>query len=181
MNRLVASMLLLALSQTAWAQDEAERERIRSERARIEAAFAEQEKACYSRFAVNDCIDDARARRRAGLADLRRQEVSLNDQERKRKADERLREVQERQAEQARRQQAAPAPAPASVPPPAARPAPRPQPATPRQPDAPPAPDTRENLRRHQERLEEAQERKGRVEQRAAERNKPSRPLPVPP
>lgn len=44
-----------------------------------------------------------------------------------------------------------------------------------------PAPDTRDNLRRYQARIEEAQERKGKVEQRAAERKKPVRPLPVPP
>lgn len=78
----------------------AERERIRGERAAAEAGFAEAQKACYSRFAVHDCIDAARRARNATLAGLRAQELSLNEAERKRKAAERLRELEERQSPQ---------------------------------------------------------------------------------
>lgn len=185
MKRLLCLLLLgLAGAATAQVDADAERDRISAERARVEAAFIEREKACYGKFAVNDCIDAARALRREAVADLRRQEILLNDAQRKRKADERLRELEERKAEQARRPasaaapQAGPAPAPAA-PRPArpAQPSPRKEPAA----STPPAPDTRDNLRRYQARIEEAQERKGKVEQRAAERKKPVRPLPVPP
>jgi colicin import membrane protein len=46
--------------------------------------------ACYQRFAVNDCLLDSRRARREVMADLRRQEVSLNDAQRKRRAAEQL-------------------------------------------------------------------------------------------
>ncbi len=72
------------LAPTAAAQ-QAGRERIGSERAAVDAAFKKQEAACYQVFAVNDCLAQATARKRETLADLRRQEISLNDAERKRK------------------------------------------------------------------------------------------------
>lgn len=76
----------------------AERERIRGERAAAEAGFAEAQKSCYGRFAVHDCIDAARRARNATLAGLRAQELSLNEAERKRKAADRLRELDQRQS-----------------------------------------------------------------------------------
>jgi hypothetical protein len=75
-----------------------QRARIAFDRAEVEANFKTQEKACYSKFAVNDCLSAARAVRREALADLRRQEVSLNDADRKRKGAERQREIEERSA-----------------------------------------------------------------------------------
>lgn len=87
-----------------------ERARLSRERARIEAEYQSQERACYARFAVSDCVGKANARRRQGLADLRRQEVALNDMERKRKAMERHRAVQEREEEKERATAAKPAP-----------------------------------------------------------------------
>lgn len=178
MKRLLA-FLLLGFAAAASAQDAGvERERITAERAKVEAAFGEQEKACYGKFSVNDCVDAARGKRRQALADLRRQEIHLNDAQRKRKADERLRELEQRKAEQPQR------PPPSA--PEAQAPAPKlsrpPQPSARKEPkvSAPP-PDTRENLRRYQARMEEAQERRGKVEQRAAERKKVANPLPVPP
>ena len=68
----------------------AEHERIRQERDREQAQFAVLEKQCYTRFAVNDCLIEVRARRREVLGDLRRQEISLNDAQRKRRAAEQI-------------------------------------------------------------------------------------------
>ena len=62
-----------------------EQARITSERQRIEQRFADEEAACFQKFAVTDCRDASRARRRVDMADLRRQEIALNDAERKRK------------------------------------------------------------------------------------------------
>lgn len=71
-------------------QDAVERERIRQTRATQQAQFTAQEAQCYSRFAVNDCLIAVRAHRREILADLRRQEISLNDAQRKRRGAEQL-------------------------------------------------------------------------------------------
>lgn len=63
----------------------AEHARIEAERQQIEKRFADEEAGCFQKFAVTDCRDASRARRRVEMADLRRQEISLNDAERKRK------------------------------------------------------------------------------------------------
>ncbi len=79
------------------AQREAvERERIRQTRAAEQSQFTAQEVECYRRFAVNDCLADVRSRRREVLGDLRRQEISLNDAQRKRRAAEQLLRSDER-------------------------------------------------------------------------------------
>lgn len=63
----------------------AERGRISAERREAEAAYARAQAGCYGKFAVNDCLNEAKARRREAMSDLRRQEISLNDQERRHK------------------------------------------------------------------------------------------------
>lgn len=180
---------LLALCGAAQAQDAAtdaaERARIGAERSRAEAEFSAAEQACYAKFAVNDCISKARARLRTVLADLRRQEVGLNDAERRRRAADRLREIESRQA-----QQPAPSNSQAQIRPPEPPSAPRqpaaasssPAPAAevaPREPKAPADPQA--NARRQQQRIDEARAHKEEVLRRAAERTGPARPLPVPP
>ena len=95
--------LLLALPALSGAQestDTAELARIDAQRDRAETEFASQERACYARFAVNDCIETARKRRRDAMAELRRQEIAINDAERRRRAAARVRELEARQAEQ---------------------------------------------------------------------------------
>ena len=84
--------------------DAAERLRIARERSAAEATFAREESACYARFAVNECRERALAVRRNSLADLRRQEVALNDQQRKRKAAQQVQEVEARSRDIVRRQ-----------------------------------------------------------------------------
>jgi len=81
--------------QTA-ARDAAERERILRTRAAALEEFMAQERDCYNRFAVYDCLTEVRVRQRATLTDLRRQEVSLSDARRKRRAAEQLLRSDER-------------------------------------------------------------------------------------
>ena len=78
------------IEDTITQQDAVERERIRQTRASQQARFIAQEAGCYARFAVNDCLIEVRAHRRELLADLRRQEILLNDAQRKRRGAEQL-------------------------------------------------------------------------------------------
>jgi colicin import membrane protein len=177
----------------------AERSRIAAVRAEAQARYAAEEKACYVRFAVTDCVNEARARRRDALAVVRQQELALNDAERRRRTAQRLRELEERAAErrQHEAQQRAKAPAEhkerqeresraadkaaerqAREAAPPRQPAPVQRPAGPAVSPA----EAARNAADHNERVQEAQARKERVLKRAAERDKPSvKPLPVPP
>jgi colicin import membrane protein len=74
----------------------AERQRINMERARRQTAFNEDAAACYKKFAVNACLGEVNDRRREALADLKRQEALINDQERKIKGEEQLRKIEEK-------------------------------------------------------------------------------------
>ena len=102
MKKLLFWIAAACLVQVALAQDAedpaAARAHISAERSQVEAAFRLQEKGCYSKFAVNDCLKAARAQRRETLADLKRQETSLNDADRKRKGAERQRALEEKAA-----------------------------------------------------------------------------------
>lgn len=113
---LAASLLAgLAQAQHDAASVAAERARIARERELVEAEFKSEEKACYAKFAVNDCLAAAKAKRRQAAGNLRRQEIALNDAERKRKAMQRAAALEERAGAQ-RAPQAAPARQPASRP-----------------------------------------------------------------
>jgi colicin import membrane protein len=59
---------------------------IAAQRDTVNATFSLQQKACYQFFSVNACLDEAKQTQRDALADLKRQEISLNDADRKRKA-----------------------------------------------------------------------------------------------
>jgi hypothetical protein len=69
---------------------------ISTERSRLEAAFAVEDSACYKKFLVNNCLDNVNVRRRETLADLRRQEVVLNDAARKAKAADQLQKIEDK-------------------------------------------------------------------------------------
>lgn len=71
-----------------------ERLRISQERSYHEAVFSRVEVACYRRFGVSDCLREARKNRRNALDELRRQEIILNDEERKLKGSEALQRIQ---------------------------------------------------------------------------------------
>jgi hypothetical protein len=197
MNKLLLPGLLAVLAAVAGAQptDQAERARISAERTRAEARFEEAQKACYGKFAVNDCLARAQAQRREVLADLRRQEVSLNDADRRRRSAERMQEVESRQSADKQRQRAEAAAhaqeqqrtrqergaSKARKAEEAASSASDRRAKGAREPKQQDRPDTDENLRRHQERLEDAQEHRAKVEKRAADSKKNVKPLPVPP
>lgn len=91
--------LASAQTETAAAQDrtmDAERAKISAERARRDADFLAEDAACYRKFAVNSCLSDVSARRRRAMEDLRRQEISLNDEERKIRGVEQIRRTEEK-------------------------------------------------------------------------------------
>ena len=102
MKHLVLLMCWILLAPNARAQsgeeientfrlrEQAERERIRQTRSSEQGLFTGQEAQCYARFAVNDCLIEVRARRRQVLGDLRRQEILLNDVQRKRRGADQL-------------------------------------------------------------------------------------------
>lgn len=210
MKKSLIGMAMLAIWPVALAQapegEASARARIEAERSQAEARYAAEEKACFARFAVNDCQNEARVRRRAVLADLRRQEVSLNDAERRRKSVQKLREIEERSSPEKQRQadeqqakalaeqqereahaaekaagrKTAAAPSAAKSP---ERPFRDPRKkAMQKTPNERQSPNTAEKRKSFEGRLEEAQARKGRIEKRLAERNKTApKPLPVPP
>jgi hypothetical protein len=92
-------------------------------RAQAEAAYAASEQACYARFFVTNCLDEAREKRRAAVAGLRAIEVEAERYKRRAEVDQRDRELAEAQkkfAEEEASAAAAPAPAPREVPPVAA-------------------------------------------------------------
>lgn len=91
----LAALCVVATAQpvapdTVAVREAAEHVRIRKERDEAQARFKTQDVQCYQRFAVNDCLGEVRAQRRVVLAELRRQEILLNDTQRKRRAAEQL-------------------------------------------------------------------------------------------
>lgn len=203
-------LLSLATSLRALAADPvqdvaAERARIASERNRAEAVFQAEQKACYGRFAVAGCIEEAKVRRREVLADLRRQEIALNDAERKARSADRMRQLEQKQSEEARRQADAAASGQArrasreqraqdkavkaeaaaakegTGTPRAPRPARQAKAGAARAHEPTQQPDTEDSRRKYDERQRQAQEHKATVQEREAGRKKQSQPLPVPP
>jgi len=195
----VAFLALLSSAALAQPLDEgAERQRIQTERAAAEQRFVEAQKACRSKFAVNDCVAEARRVHSATVSELKRQERVLNDADRKRRAAERQKEIDERhsaaqeQADAQRREKAladqkerdARAAEKASQRLPDGSVAPQ---GTPRKPPAPKAdgitPDeAARNRADYEQRVQDAQKHRQDVEERNAQRTKPpAADLPPPP
>jgi len=104
---LLGSALAQPEVDTGQLERNAERARITAERQRIEATFKANEAICFRKFFANACRDKLLPPYRAALADLRRQEVLMNEVERKISAadqllknEERLSLQREKQAEQ---------------------------------------------------------------------------------
>ncbi len=114
MNKLLLAALLSLSSPWVAAQApasgapafsvDAERTRIGADRARLEAGFLAEDAACYKRFAVNKCLAEVNVRRREAMADLRRQEIELNDLDRRARAAEQLRKTEEKSSPQSLRE-----------------------------------------------------------------------------
>jgi hypothetical protein len=100
---ILSGLAAMALHPLAWSQQDTSQgpEQVAAERLRIEqqrqiatVELNAQEQACQSKFVVTSCVQDVGRRRIAMLADLKRQEASLNDAERrKRGAEQRARSV----------------------------------------------------------------------------------------
>jgi len=81
-------------------QRELQRAQIRAERQTLQAQRTQEEAACYQQFAVHDCLNRVAVKAREAEGRLRRQELQINDEERREKAADRLRSIDERQQEQ---------------------------------------------------------------------------------
>ncbi len=100
MKTFAITLLLTLLDGLAVAQTGAlngqQRAAISAERSRLEAGFLTEDAACYKKFAVNSCLGKVNTKRREAMADLRRQEILLNDEERRIKGEEQIRKTQEK-------------------------------------------------------------------------------------
>ena len=106
MKNLPVVLLLTLLSEFAFAQNSElsgeagtigiQRMAISTERSRLEAGFLSEDAACYKKFAVNSCLGKVNSRRREVMVDLRRQEIFLNDEERRIKGEKQIRKTQEK-------------------------------------------------------------------------------------
>ncbi|MDH0381842.1 hypothetical protein [Comamonas aquatica] len=76
-----------------------ERQDILHTRAQIDARRVEGEKACWQRFAVDNCLREVRAQAREQDTALRERELRINSEERQEKASERLRAIEQKQRE----------------------------------------------------------------------------------
>jgi hypothetical protein len=109
---------------TSVAQADQQLAAVALERKAIEARFAEREHVCYDKFFVNNCLDEAKERRRSALAAQRAIEVQAERFKRQAIVEERdrnLAEAERRFKEQEARLAAEPprpAPEPMPVPPP---------------------------------------------------------------
>ena len=180
-------LLLLAFSARAiGADDGAERERIRKERADVETQFTQSERACYEKIVVSSCLDAARATRREAMARLRTQEIELNEAQRKHKAAQKEQSLNEKSLA---KEGSAKAAGPSASAPPAEKPAPKP--ATPRPPREPkPVPSASQRAAQeaaakaaYEAKQREAEAHRLEVARRNEEharKTKPATPLPIP-
>ena len=59
-----------------------QREAIEKDRQAVMSSYEQAAKGCWQKFAVNNCLSDARKARRAALEPLRQKDLVLNTQER---------------------------------------------------------------------------------------------------
>lgn len=172
-------LALWAIGQAAAQADE--RQRLQAGRERIQQEFVVQEAACQKRFAITDCMEDTRARRRRAMEPLRQRELALDAADRQRRAQERHTAIQAK-AHAASAAEAAPPPVQprvrkAPVPAKAARPASAPP------PDPVRAAEAARRMQEASKRQAEARAAQLRMARRQAEKTqagKASQPLPVP-
>lgn len=107
--------LLLVLMSSLWLSGEVvfaqtfndtERLRISKQRAVLEAGFNREDADCYQKFLVNNCLDEVKIRRQETFADLRRQEMSIDDQERKAKGAEQLQKTEDKASPEKQQEEA---------------------------------------------------------------------------
>lgn len=64
-----------------------------------DVSIEKQEAACYSKFAVNDCLNKVHAQQREARGEQRRREIELKDAERKEKSQQKLERLKEKSSE----------------------------------------------------------------------------------
>ena len=180
-----------ALAQTP-ADEEAQLERIRVERAAADAAYQRKALECAQRFIVSSCVDDARAERHAQHARLDREQQVIDEARRQRRAATRQQAIESKSAGEAAREREAAASARSLARPatsqPGGRSASAPTSAAAR--SAKPAPSAAERSaqeararRAYELKQLQAEAHRREVEERNAERARktnPGKPLPVP-
>jgi hypothetical protein len=163
-----------------------ERERIQAERREADRRFQEARRECEQRFAVTPCLEEARGDRRRVLDRLAREQAVLDDAQRRQRAAERLRGIQDK-ARQADDQAMAPVPV---------RRVQRTQPLAPRPRASGPGPDAmplqdpvaaqrqaEQQRQDYERRQQEARDHRQALQQRNAARDAkkpPAAPLPIP-
>ena len=190
---LALAVALLAPAAASAAPDEAatQLERITRERALVEREAQVAQAACAPQFAVTACVDRAKAERRQRLLQLDRERAVLDEAQRKRRAADRLAQMERREAVRAQQQPKitvrSRAPAASAAADPASAPAVTPLPAAepPRASAAAPA-DVQAATRAAAaaRRASDAAAHRRTVEERNLERAKqrpPAQPLPLPP
>ncbi len=196
MRSLGIFVAILTVCAHAWGQEglgqsldsvDQERQRIEAIRQQQNALFNEQEAACQARFVVTDCVNSVRARRRAMLVDLKRQETVLNGLQRSQKGEDQLRLIQEKAADQAKERAQAEADAlqQPQAEPQAKPPKPLPSPAAPagsrEKPAGMDASVAEANRKDYEAKQKAAAERRADKEKRLKDSNLRNQPLPVPP
>jgi colicin import membrane protein len=78
------------------AQRDAERERIGARRKQAEMRFENQKTMCYQKFMVTDCINRAKDQFDEAQAELRRQEIAINNAERKSRGATKIQSLQDK-------------------------------------------------------------------------------------
>jgi hypothetical protein len=96
----------LGTSAAAASADDAERARLKEERATIDAAYASRQAECQQRFVVASCIEDAKRDRRRALDALRLRQIAVDEAGRKERAEARRSELSRHAAEVSRREAA---------------------------------------------------------------------------
>ena len=101
---IAASLSLGLAAQTLSGDPESvrlQREAIAQQRQAIQAEFQQNSKDCWQKFAVNNCIIQARRTRRADLEPIRQAELAVNERERQWRTQQRNERLQNKQAESA--------------------------------------------------------------------------------
>jgi hypothetical protein len=165
---------------------QAERQKIKVERAAANAQLKKAEAECRQRFVVSSCINEAQAQHREAMTALRMRELALDEAKRKAEAEENERRLEAKRAEVASRPPPVPRAASAPKISGAASAASSPQAGDRGRKRSKTGDDAAEAAARvaaQQRRAAEAAAHRQEVEQRNAERmarNKKSTPLPVP-
>ena len=170
------------LSSVAHAQGGDSLQAVEAERTQLQTESSKAQALCYERFAVNACLTEVAAQRRAQAAVLRKRELALRDAQRAERTREQLDRLSEKQAVEVQRTMEAqgkpavssaepkPAPLPAKVVAPVAEKSPS---ITPEQAAA--------NRATFDAKQEEAARRKAEVEKRLLEKKDRAAPLPATP